>query len=106
MREEDLNSKDEKLAGVLREARAMPSLPPRFRENVWRRIEEGEIASVDGRGWLGALAAWALRPRFALTAAVVLVSAGAFFGVRQGHLAARHEAQSRYIASVAPNSLR
>lgn len=97
---------DEKLSALLRGARVTPSLPPRFREGVWRRIEESESPARTGVSWLDALAAWALRPRFALAVAVVLVSAGSLAGVRQGQLAAHQDAQSRYVASVAPNSLR
>lgn len=84
----------------------MPSLPPRFREGVWRRIEESETPATAGMTWLDALAAWVLRPRFAMAAAVVLICAGSVFGAVQGTQANRQDAQSRYVASVAPNSLR
>lgn len=106
MKEENSNPGDEQLSALLRGSRATPSLPPRFQEGVWRRIEESEAPATARLGWLDALASRVLRPRFALAAAVVLISAGSLFGVREGHQAVRQDAQSRYLASVAPNSLR
>jgi hypothetical protein len=81
-------------------------LHPRFQEGVWRRIEEREIPATIRVGWLDALVLRTLRPRFALAAAVVLVAAGSVVGARQGNQAAHQDAQTRYVASVAPNSLR
>jgi hypothetical protein len=99
---------DAKLSALLREARANPSLPPRFQDGVWRRIEETDAPSENSRepSWLEAIVAWALRPRFAVAMAVVLMLAGSLVGVQQGHQTARQEAQARYLAVEAPNSLR
>jgi hypothetical protein len=36
----------------------------------------------------------------------VLIVAGALLGVRNGSQMANHDAQARYLAAVAPNSLR
>ncbi|HEX4264794.1 MAG TPA: hypothetical protein VH597_10685 [Verrucomicrobiae bacterium] len=105
MNQENFNPNDAKLSALLHRSRSGHSLPPRFQEDVWRRIEESEIPVAVRRGWLDALAAWALRPRFALATAIVLVLAGSLAGARQGRQAARADAQSRYVASVAPNSL-
>jgi hypothetical protein len=106
MKPENPNPNDAPLSSLLHEARATPSLPPRFREGVWRRIEEAETPAIVRVGWLDALAAWALRPRFAVAAAVVLICAGSVFGAVQGAQANHQQAQSRYLSSVAPNSLR
>jgi hypothetical protein len=106
MNQENSNPNDEKLSAVLRGARSLPSLPPRFQEGVWRRIEESEAPAATRPNWLEALAAWALRPRFALAIAIVLVCAGSIVGAREGQQSAREQAQSRYLAAVAPNSLR
>ena len=106
MEQENFNSNDEKLSALLRKTRPTPSLPPRFREGVWRRIEEGEIPMTTRVSWLDALVAWTFRPKFALAVAVVLVAAGSLVGAREGNQAAHQDAQARYIASVAPNSLR
>jgi hypothetical protein len=106
MNHENPNPNDEKLSAVLREARSQPSLPPRFQEGVWRRIEESEAPAASRRSWLDALASWVLRPRFALAVAVVLICAGSLAGVREGQQSVREQAQTRYLAAVAPNSLR
>lgn len=106
MKPENDRPHDEKLSALLGSTRPAPSLPPRFREGVWRRIEESEIPATVRVGWLEALISWALRPKFALAAAVVLVAAGSFVGARQGNQAAHQDAQTRYVVSVAPNSLR
>lgn len=106
MKPENLDPNDARLGSLLREARATPALPPRFRESVWRRIEESETPADVRANWLDALAAWVLRPRFAVAAAVVLICAGSAVGVVRGAQTNHHDAQSRYVASVAPNSLR
>jgi hypothetical protein len=107
MKEETSNSNDPKLSALLRESRVPPSLPPHFDESVWRRIENSEAAPVRARqNWIEILARLALRPRFAFAVALVLISAGSIFGVRQGQQAARHDMQTRYVYSVAPDSLR
>lgn len=106
MNEEISKSKDEKLSTLLRESRHAPSLPPRFSEGVWRRIEIGEAPVGARQSWIETLVIWAVRPRFALAAAAVLVCAGSIFGALQGEQAARHDMQVRYLSSVAPNSLR
>lgn len=108
MNQENPNPADAKLSTLLHEARVAPALPPRFQENVWRRIENAEapVPSQPGPSWLDALAALVLRPRFALAAAAALVVAGALLGVRTGNLAANQAAQARYLAAVAPAALR
>ncbi|HTY87029.1 MAG TPA: hypothetical protein VMB80_06160 [Candidatus Acidoferrum sp.] len=108
MKSENTNPEDARLAALLRESRVAPILPPRFQESVWRRIEEaGAPAKTDGGiGWLEALAALVLRPRFALAAAAVLIVTGALLGAREGGQMAKQDAQARYLAAVAPNSLR
>ena len=99
---------DAKLGALLREARVSPALPPRFQEGVWRRIEEAAapVKVTVGITWLEALVTLVLRPRFALATATVLIVAGALLGVRDGNQMAKQDAQARYLAVVAPNSLR
>lgn len=101
----NMNSNDAKLSALLRQSRTSPSLPPRFQENVWRRIEAAE-APVKSESWLDSLAALILRPKFAFATAAMLLVAGILLGTVEGSQNARHDAQARYIASVAPNSLR
>jgi hypothetical protein len=107
MNEPDLIPDDVKLRALLRESRAMPSLPPRFEENVWRRIEAGAADQSAGASpWLDALVARVLRPRFALVAVAALIVAGVLLGVHDGRQIARNDAQAQYLASVAPNPVR
>jgi hypothetical protein len=107
MKKENFNPDDAKLSSLLRESRVAPALPPRFQENVWRRIADVEAGkSAESPAWLGNLIAWVLRPRLALAALIALVLVGALFGMREGNQLARHDAQARYLAAVAPNSLR
>jgi hypothetical protein len=106
----DTGASDARLGALLRAAsrNAGPALPPRFQEGVWRRIEEAEapVRAAGSLTWLDALAALVLRPRFALATAIVLMAAGALLGVRDGGQMAKQDAQARYLAVVAPNSLR
>ncbi len=108
MKDPNITPEDAKLSELLRESRSAPSLPPRFQEGVWRRIEAAEATtrSTSGPSWLDALAALVLRPRLAFAVVVVLIAAGGLWGAHAGSQFARHEAQARYLAAVAPNSLR
>jgi hypothetical protein len=108
MKEQNSKSEEDKLGVLLRESRATPSLPPRFQENVWRRIETADAASVPvGKGnWLDAITVWIFRPRLAVAVAAALVLAGIGLGWNSGEQLARQDARARYVAAVAPNSLR
>ena len=106
MKKENSIPGDEKLGTLLRESRLSPSLPPRFQENVWRRIEDAEAPAGSSAIWLEALVAMILRPRFAYAALAALMLAGISLGAFSGAQSARHEAEARYVASVAPNPLR
>jgi hypothetical protein len=108
MNKENINPDDTRFSALLRASRPAPALPPRFQEGVWRRIEEAAapIQSNGSIAWLDALAALVLRPRFALATVTVLIVAGALLGVRTGSQVAHQDAQARYLAAVAPNSLR
>jgi hypothetical protein len=108
MNKENINPSDTKLGALLRASRVSPELPPRFQEGVWRRIEEADVPvkSTAGIAWLDALVTLMLRPRLALATATVLIIAGALLGVRDGNQMAHQDAQARYLAAVAPHSLR
>jgi hypothetical protein len=108
MNQENINPEDVKLGALLRASRVSPTLPPRFQEGVWRRIEEAAapVKVTGGIAWLDALVTLVLRPRLAMATAAVLMVAGALLGVREGNQMAKQDAQARYLAVVAPNSLR
>ena len=100
-----MNAPDQNLTALLRENRPAPELPPRFRQNVWHRIEDAEVAA-ESESWLAALATLILRPRFAVAMAVVLLLAGILAGTLDGRQLARHDAQLNYLAAVAPHAVR
>ena len=102
---ENMNPSDNKFSEVLRAARPSPSLPPRFQENVWRRIEDAE-APAKSSSWLDALAALVLRPRLAYATVATLMLAGVLLGTYHGAQNAKQTEQARYLAAVAPDSLR
>jgi len=105
MKEKNELPGDPQVSALLREARVSPALPPRFQQNVWRRIGDAE-APAKSESWLDALANLILRPRFAMAAAGAMLLAGVLAGTVEGRQVARHDAQMNYVASVAPQSLR
>jgi hypothetical protein len=108
MKNENINPAGEKLGALLRESCATSALPPRFQQNVWRRIEAAEAPAKSGETstWLEALVTLVLRPRFAYATVAALMLGGILMGTHSGVQTARRDAEARYIASVAPNSLR
>ena len=102
---ENMSPDDAKFREVLRAARPSPPLPPRFQQSVWRRIGDAD-APVKAGSWLDALALLVLRPRFAYATIAALLLAGILLGASQGAQAARQTGRARYVALVAPNSLR
>ena len=105
MKENHLYPEGATLTALLRESRPSPDLPPRFQQNVWRRIEDA-AAPAQPASWLDALAAVILRPRFAIAATAALLLAGVLAGTLEGRQDARHDAQLNYLAAVEPHSLR
>jgi hypothetical protein len=87
------------LGRLLREGRPAPGLPPRFQENVWRRIKCGDSGATVS--WIESLAAMVLKPRFAIATVSALVLVGALLGMWEGVSHARQAAQARYVESVA-----
>jgi hypothetical protein len=107
MNNKSLETDDAKLSTLLRQSRVEPSLPPRFQDNVWRRIADAEADKPSSPAtWLDSLLARVLQPRVAFATFALLVLVGISLGVREGGQLARHDAQARYLAAVAPNSLR
>jgi len=109
MKRSDHEETAERLAGLLRQARpASPTLPPRFQENVWRRLEAAEARPADAPegGWLDALVLGLLRPRLIFAMATVVLLAGLALGWNSGEHQARLDSQARYVSAVAPTMLR
>lgn len=103
MKPTNLEPDNARLGTLLRESRPAPSLPPRFQENVWKRIEQADTKSA--ANWLDVLAGWLLRPRLAVAVVAVLVVTGLGLGWNNGERLARNDAQARYLSAVAPNTL-
>ena len=103
----NLNPEDAKLRALLSESHPTPSLPPRFQENVWRRIERAEVprTATARAGWLDAVATWILRPQLAFVVAAILVLLGVGLGWNNGQQLAQADAQNRYLEAVAPSAL-
>jgi len=108
MKDPSFDTDPDRLGALLRASRATPPLPPRFQENVWRRIEYAatHATPLERDSWFDALATWILRPRLAFVAVAVLVLTGVGLGWSKGEQLARQDAQARYLAAVAPNPLR
>lgn len=98
-----MNTNDPGLSELLRESRPSPALPPRFRQNVWRRIEDAGAPAETG-SWLDVLAALILKPRLAFASLTVLILAGGLLGLHAGNQTVHRTAEARYLAAVAPNS--
>lgn len=99
---------DVSLRARLRAARPDPPLPPRFREGVWRRIDDASTTrgagSVAER--LDRVVASLLRPRLALIGVAVMLLLGTTIGVRQGTAVAEELARQRYLTAVNPLATR
>ena len=107
MTQNPAESDDARLRTLLRESRGAPVLPPRFQENVWRRIEDAEYGRpAETTGSIEHLLTWVFRPRLALVTLSLLLVAGAWLGAHEGTRLARQDAQAHYLAAVAPNPLR
>lgn len=89
--------RDEQLSKLLHEWRPTASLPPRFQEAVWRRIERAE-ATTKLTFW-HVVAHWVdstfRRPALAVSYVAVLL----LFGLSAGYLQAR-DASSRTLAQM------
>ena len=101
---DNMNTNDPRFSELLRASRPSPQLPPRFQQNVWRRIEDAGAPAETG-SWLDALAALILKPRLAFASLTVLILAGSLLGMHEGSRAVHNTAEARYLADVAPNSV-
>lgn len=84
------NEDDKKLSKLLHEWKVEASLPPRFQEQVWRRIEKAEHAPSAPSAWT-VIAHWVgtVLPRPALAASYVAVLLA--IGVTAGWAQAQQE---------------
>lgn len=95
---------DPKLQALLRESLPPSTLPPRFTESVWRRIERSEAMEKAAPlpSWLDHLAALLLRPRLALAVATLVLAASAALGFLAAAGDAHEAARDTYLTAVTP----
>jgi hypothetical protein len=109
MKKDQSNDREAPLKAVLREWEMTAPLPPRFQEQVWRRVERAETAAPPAVSLAGLLSDWIVtllpRPALATAYVAVLLAAGAGFGWNQARReAARITDQlgARYAQAVDP----
>jgi len=103
------NENDLALRGTLQEWKLTTPLPPRFQEQVWKRIEHDEATTVSpGLVW-ASVADWIAtmlpRPALAIACMTVLLAVGATVGwtqARQETVRAGDELSARYVRVVDP----
>ena len=103
-----MNMKDNQteLEQALQEWRVTTPLPPRFQEQVWKRIERLEVPGVSLaevlRAWVASTFA---RPAIAFAYVTLLIAAGLALGFKQANdKAAKWDRQleARYVQSIDP----
>jgi hypothetical protein len=84
---DEMHSGDADMTSLLRKWKVTPPLPPRFKEQVWQRIEKSQVVAVSPwtllRDWVAQAFA---RPAMAFSYVAVLLGAGLAIGFWQGHL--------------------
>lgn len=105
MKPEDTTQSDQTLSRVLRRWKVPAQLPPRFQEQVWRRIEQSESperAPVWKELWQRLTAALA-RPSLAVSYVTVLLLAGLLTGYWQARVTRAQVDETmgaRYVQTV------
>lgn len=109
MKKPESTERDEKLSKVLREWKSDVSLPPRFQEGVWRRIESESVAPTKRppvwevfAHWIGTLLP---RPAMATAYVAVLLVIGATAGWAQAYQTnarVKGELGDRYVRVLDP----
>lgn len=105
-----MNSKDPngpELSSLLRKWPVSAKVPPRFEEEVWRRIEKTKATATPPfwRAFARWIGSYASRPSFAGGLTALVLISGLAAGLWQGEKATRraHEALSaRYLQSIDP----
>ena len=101
-----MKDNDTELKSLLQEWRITSALPPRFTEQVWKRIERAEVPGIS---LVDAVSAWFAmafaRPAFAAAYVSALLVMGLTLGfVQANNKSARWERQleARYVQSIDP----
>lgn len=109
MKTDNFNENDPSLRALLQEWKPEASLPPRFQEQVWRRIERAQAAPVLSISLAAGFANWLTnllsRPALATAYVAVLLVIGASAGwsqARQETARVTGELSARYAQEVDP----
>lgn len=92
---------DPELRALLRAAHPAPSLPPRFQEGVWRRLERNELPKPIA-GWFEQWVRGLFRPAYASIGVAAVMVAGVGLGLRDTEASNLRTEQARYLAAVSP----
>ena len=111
MKSQNESNSDRLLESALRQWEIKEPLPPRFRDQVWRRIERAE-SQAPARPW-PQLVSWIgqalARPSLAVSYVTLLLLAGLLAGYWQTRLAKTRTVESlslRYVQMVDPYQAR
>ena len=110
MKNDRQTNSDEALSKLLKEWRTDASLPPRFQESVWRRIERAEQPSTSATPsvwtvvahWIGTMLP---RPALAVSYVTILLAVGLTVGWTQGKQQSarvKGELGERYVRVLDP----
>jgi hypothetical protein len=109
MNTEQLTDKDARLRGLLKECEVVAKLPPRFQEQVWRRIARREQQPSVWSTLRTSLMHWINtvlpRPALAVSYVAILLVIGASVGwaqAQQNKTRISDEMSLRYVHSVDP----
>jgi hypothetical protein len=105
MKPQDSDDNERQLRATLRKWNVKATLPPRFQEDVWRRIAHAESQVPAWRLLLARLAAAIAKPSLAASYVTVLLLTGVISGYWQARLANTHADQmlsARYVQLVDP----
>jgi hypothetical protein len=94
-------SADPELRALLQAAHPAPSLPPRFQEGVWRRLERSERPNPTA-GWFESFIAGLFRPACASMGLAAVMVAGVGLGLRDTGASNLRAEHARYVAAVSP----
>ncbi len=95
---------DANLRVLLQQAHPATALPPRFQEDVWRRLDRAQPprAATAPRPWLEWIFPGVRHPAYAAVGAGLLMLAGTVWGTEAGTDQLRRAEQVRYLAAVSP----
>jgi hypothetical protein len=107
MKTENSNENDAPLRALLQEWKPEASLPPRFQEQVWRRLERAQSPAVSSvwviiAHWVGTMLP---RPALAASYVALLLAVGVSAGwaqARQETARVRDELGQRYVRVLDP----